>query len=62
MDKPYVTVEFLLESASVRQCYGFDDDPPDDETRNFVYNEWAPFARKELKRLKNKTLEVEKAA
>ena len=52
IDKPYVTVEFSLDNGKVRQCYGFKDSRPDDETRKFVYDEWQPLANKALKRLK----------
>lgn len=52
IDKPYVTVEFSLGDGKVRQCYGFKDSSPNDETRRFVYDEWQPLASKALKRLK----------
>lgn len=56
-DKPFVTVEFGLTDGNrgkVLQCYGIRDTGPDQQTFDFVYNLWQPFAAKNLKKLQMK--------
>lgn len=51
-EKPFVTVEYSLSRKTVLQCYGDNDFPPPANVKNFVYEQWLPFANKQLTDIK----------
>ena len=56
IDKPYVTVEYLLDSKKVSQIYGIHDSRPEQPVIDFV-NDWARTLTKELKQKEKKYAE-----
>ena len=50
-DKPFVTVEYSLQSHKVLQCYGKHDHRPSDDVLHYVNKVWLPYANKTLKKL-----------
>ncbi|MCM1368197.1 MAG: PcfJ domain-containing protein [Roseburia sp.] len=50
-DVPFVTLEYSLRSKRVLQCYGKDDNVPDDTVLQFVNKKWLPYANRKLKQI-----------
>ncbi len=48
---PFVTVEYSPSKKSVLQCYAEHNTKPNDNVLNFVYQQWLPYANKQLKNI-----------
>lgn len=51
-DTPLVTVEYSPSKNKVLQCYGNNNLPPVAKVKHFVYDEWLPFANKQINKIK----------
>ena len=51
-DTPFVTVEYSLSMKKVLQCYGLNNSRPTEDVLRYVNKVWLPYAKKQLKNLK----------
>ncbi len=50
-DIPFVTIEYSPSTNTILQCYGYEDNPPTQNVKNYVYKKWLPYANKQLKKI-----------
>lgn len=50
-EKPFVTVEYSLETKQILQCYGLHSLPPARKVSDFVYDKWLPYANRQINSL-----------
>lgn len=50
-NKPFVTLEYSLQSKKILQCYGDHDHKPADDVLEFVNKKWLPYANRKLKQI-----------
>ena len=50
-DTPLLTVEYSVEQKKVLQCYGEHDNRPTKDIEDFVYEQWLPYANKQIKKI-----------
>ena len=48
---PYVTLEYSIKNKNILQCYADHNTKPNDETINYIYNKWLPFANKQINKI-----------
>ena len=54
--QPFYTVEYSLKRKSILQCQGLDHCSPNENVRDFVYNQWLPHANNELSLIRKEKL------
>jgi len=50
-DIPFVTIEYSLKSKKILQCYGKNDNTPNDSVLEFVKKKWLSYANRKLKQI-----------
>ena len=53
-EKPFVTLEYSIQSHKVLQCYGYQNSKPTDDVLNYVKHKWLPYANKQISILNRK--------
>lgn len=48
---PYVTLEYSIKEKNILQCYAYHNTKPNDETINYIYHKWLPFANKQINKI-----------
>lgn len=51
LQTPYATIEFSLTQKKILQFYIFNDKQPTPIEKNFVHNQWLPYATRQLKQI-----------
>jgi hypothetical protein len=50
-DTPFVTVEYSLKNRKILQCYGEQDNKPNEDVLHYVNKIWLPYANRTLKQI-----------
>lgn len=48
---PFVTLEYSLKNHKVLQCYGYKDNPPEQQVLDFVNQVWLPYANRKIRQI-----------
>lgn len=50
-ETPFLTMEYDLKRNDIAQIHGYNNESAPRDVRSFLYNEWLPKAKKELKKI-----------
>ena len=50
INKSLVTVEYSIKDNDIIQCHGINNSRPNEDILNYLYKEWIPFAKKQIKK------------
>lgn len=51
INTPFVTLEYSLSKHSILQCYGANNQRPEQNIMDFIKNKWLPYANKQLNKI-----------
>lgn len=49
--EPFVTIEYSLKHRKIMQCYGLNNNRPDENVLRYINDKWLPYANRKLKHL-----------
>jgi hypothetical protein len=51
IEKPFVTMEYSIESKKILQCYAQSNTKPDERVLDFLHQSWLPYANRKLRKI-----------